>query len=410
MSDREAFLRAVAADPADDTVRLAFADWLDENGDPARAEFIRLQIQRERSGIELSLDDRREQVLLAAKQSEWFGPLAQLAKKDGFEYTVRRGFVESAVIYGRLLCGYAAALREHCPALTELDVLGVRGHGQSIAANIPGEVRTLRLEDWPFPDDARALAESSRSRHLESLSFWIGSENDEKVCRAIAASRAFPALQRVELIQMAGGLDAGADVPRLDAEADRLAALINTKRKTDLATVFRPCSELLPLADYVGWNLHGGLLPNGRQALLHTCIDNNAGDCVVFYFDATGQLLSGERITLTGSLHQEPDWRGYNEKELFALMAVRIGFRPAMIRVREFDAEQVLPGCWTRIYKYDGDVEYFVSSPDSTHQDYSGPREEQLESARTWLRRGWFCITHGGDAAWAGPDGTIHST
>ena len=46
-SDREAFLRAVCENPADDTPRLVFADWLDEHGDrpddPARAEFIRVQ-------------------------------------------------------------------------------------------------------------------------------------------------------------------------------------------------------------------------------------------------------------------------------------------------------------------------------------------------------------------------------
>lgn len=34
---------AVAAEPLETTVRLVYADWLDENGDPDRAEFIRLQ-------------------------------------------------------------------------------------------------------------------------------------------------------------------------------------------------------------------------------------------------------------------------------------------------------------------------------------------------------------------------------
>ena len=42
----EPFLRAICADPEDDTVRLVYADWLDENGDPDRAEFVRLQIRR----------------------------------------------------------------------------------------------------------------------------------------------------------------------------------------------------------------------------------------------------------------------------------------------------------------------------------------------------------------------------
>ncbi len=37
-------VRAIIACPADDSLRLIFADWLDENGDEERAKFIRLQI------------------------------------------------------------------------------------------------------------------------------------------------------------------------------------------------------------------------------------------------------------------------------------------------------------------------------------------------------------------------------
>jgi uncharacterized protein (TIGR02996 family) len=43
MSDREAFVAAIAGTPWDDTSRLVYADWLDEHGEPERAAFIRLQ-------------------------------------------------------------------------------------------------------------------------------------------------------------------------------------------------------------------------------------------------------------------------------------------------------------------------------------------------------------------------------
>jgi uncharacterized protein (TIGR02996 family) len=42
---RRAFLAAIHANPDEDTHRLVFADWLDENGDPDRAEFIRAQCE-----------------------------------------------------------------------------------------------------------------------------------------------------------------------------------------------------------------------------------------------------------------------------------------------------------------------------------------------------------------------------
>lgn len=44
----ESLLATVIAHPDDDAPRLVMADWLDENGDGARAEFIRVQCELER--------------------------------------------------------------------------------------------------------------------------------------------------------------------------------------------------------------------------------------------------------------------------------------------------------------------------------------------------------------------------
>jgi uncharacterized protein (TIGR02996 family) len=44
VSDEAAFLDALAANPADDTARLVYADWLDEHGEPAKAEYLRLVV------------------------------------------------------------------------------------------------------------------------------------------------------------------------------------------------------------------------------------------------------------------------------------------------------------------------------------------------------------------------------
>ena len=48
MTDREALLRAIIDHPDEDTPRLVYADWLDENGDSKRAAFIRAQIEYHR--------------------------------------------------------------------------------------------------------------------------------------------------------------------------------------------------------------------------------------------------------------------------------------------------------------------------------------------------------------------------
>src|SRR5947209_2333045 len=41
----EAFLQAIIEAPEDDAPRLVYADWLEDNGDPHRAEFIRVQVE-----------------------------------------------------------------------------------------------------------------------------------------------------------------------------------------------------------------------------------------------------------------------------------------------------------------------------------------------------------------------------
>jgi uncharacterized protein (TIGR02996 family) len=42
MSDEAAFLRTIQANPADTTAKLVYADWLDDHGEPERAEYLRL--------------------------------------------------------------------------------------------------------------------------------------------------------------------------------------------------------------------------------------------------------------------------------------------------------------------------------------------------------------------------------
>ena len=42
------FIDYMVAHPDEDTPRLVYADWLDDNGHAARAEFVRVQVERSR--------------------------------------------------------------------------------------------------------------------------------------------------------------------------------------------------------------------------------------------------------------------------------------------------------------------------------------------------------------------------
>jgi uncharacterized protein (TIGR02996 family) len=78
------FLQAIAEQPDDDTPRLVSADWLDEHGDPARAEFIRVQIELAKGvrGSRRRLElEARQRALLAAHGRAWAESVAVLLKK-----------------------------------------------------------------------------------------------------------------------------------------------------------------------------------------------------------------------------------------------------------------------------------------------------------------------------------------
>src|SRR5438094_91305 len=78
MSSHEAFLQAILDDPADDTRRLVYSDWLEENGDPERAELIRIQCELARGvddGPRLVALKTRERDLCRVNGPRWLGPL-----------------------------------------------------------------------------------------------------------------------------------------------------------------------------------------------------------------------------------------------------------------------------------------------------------------------------------------------
>src|SRR5262249_21254931 len=64
MTEREAFLQAIRADPDDDLLRLVFADWLDEQGEHEPADFIRVQCELEPVRHRLESQRTRELIRL----------------------------------------------------------------------------------------------------------------------------------------------------------------------------------------------------------------------------------------------------------------------------------------------------------------------------------------------------------
>jgi uncharacterized protein (TIGR02996 family) len=92
---RASFLAAIGQNPEDDSHRLVFSDWLEENGEPARAEFVRLQLTLAKMAPDdpgRSDAERREAELLAAHRAAWLTELPRWAQKER-HVVFRRGFV-----------------------------------------------------------------------------------------------------------------------------------------------------------------------------------------------------------------------------------------------------------------------------------------------------------------------------
>jgi uncharacterized protein (TIGR02996 family) len=93
MDQHEAFLQAVVEAPEDDAPRLVYADWLDEQGDSDRAEFIRLQCALAKlpaDAPQRPAMHQREEELLLLHSWEWAA---------GFGWRIQvwqfvRGFIE----------------------------------------------------------------------------------------------------------------------------------------------------------------------------------------------------------------------------------------------------------------------------------------------------------------------------
>jgi uncharacterized protein (TIGR02996 family) len=156
VNDRDALYSAILKHPAEDTPRLAFADWLEENGDNRYAAFIRKQIElakvpewdplwvralhRERNSLTGYLYDQF--VPTVPEGLEW-PPLTSFCR--GFPWHVESTGAEPFLV-----------------------------HAQRLFAAIPLQALTIdATERWRVPIDLTALFASPHLARLKQLSFTL---------------------------------------------------------------------------------------------------------------------------------------------------------------------------------------------------------------------------------------------
>lgn len=96
-SDGDGLRATIIAEPDDDIARLVYADWLDENGQPARAAFVRAQVraaQAEPFSPEALAYEAEAERALEGNRGAWTKALVSRVVRCEF----RRGFIEHAQV------------------------------------------------------------------------------------------------------------------------------------------------------------------------------------------------------------------------------------------------------------------------------------------------------------------------
>jgi uncharacterized protein (TIGR02996 family) len=211
--DQHALVRAITDNSDDDTPRLVYADWLEEHGDPARAEFIRLacRIAEREEVADVPFgdpDEERDRQLRDANAERW-GTELPAAPGVHYQFPGLRGFPTVGFQNPDDQCKHGDRILAATP------VEAVHFHraprlplGRWMKSEFPE--RTARLTAWWLPDGAEAglcdwlvSPRAARLRRLVlgncSVAAWTA------ILQAVAASRHLGRLEKLDVAEYQPG-------------------------------------------------------------------------------------------------------------------------------------------------------------------------------------------------------------
>jgi uncharacterized protein (TIGR02996 family) len=221
MLPHEAFLQAILEEPDDDAPRLVFADWLDDQGEAERAEFIRLQcLLADLPAYDSRQADleRRAALLLGAHEERW---TRGLRGRVAF-WAFARGFVEE-------VGAPTAQFVEQAPALFQLAPLRTVHLWHHNAIDLLAgchlhRLRHLDLSGSPLTDeDVLTLAGVAHLDGLRGLNLGSTGIGDAAV-HMLAHARGLAGLNELYLSSNQIG-NAGARALATTPQLQRLTAL-----------------------------------------------------------------------------------------------------------------------------------------------------------------------------------------
>ena len=309
-ADRAALVAGILANPDDDTPRLVAADWFEENGDSARGEFIRVQVNRARlpptdpQQPELAA---RELRLLKEHAERWMG--AHFAfKKCRF----RRGFIEYVHLHLTHFLHHRRELLALEP-VRDISLTGWMRATASLVSRVAGceelrHIETLRFHHQGPHKHPRGecaiLLDSPHLTGLKKLHFTMISVTTEER-RRIERSHAFARASDIMLPYMgwlpddpggwfSNGVPAGA---LANARALRVGGSSLPEATLNRLAAHACWKRLEELTVRIGWSqppaieaLSANLPPNVRTLRLNGGQQFEAGDAAVGLFERAGAL------------------------------------------------------------------------------------------------------------------------
>jgi uncharacterized protein (TIGR02996 family) len=197
MSSHAAFLQAITSAPEDDVSRLVYADWLDDNGDPRRAEFIRLQCRL--ASMDESDPERpdlldREWELLAVYRKRWEPGARTPLGKHLQDSDFTRGFLGRVDLPAKALLTHGEKMFRDYPVV-ELRLRDMKGRLRDIVTR-PWMASVAALElfhEVLSLDELRALTTSPHLGGLRRLTL----RNVALTPEGLGILTAWPGLRRL---------------------------------------------------------------------------------------------------------------------------------------------------------------------------------------------------------------------
>lgn len=172
----EPFYAAIRANPDDDLPRLVFADWLDENSQSERAEYIRLTcaIARQPEGELRNEWKTRAEQLFNKNRDNWFGPLPKLIT-DTLSRSLKydRGLISDISLSAALLRAHSRSLELFAPALRRAGIYSVgEMAGEVLSQESIRRLRSLTLSNVT-PNSLDRLTAHTELTELDRLTLSI---------------------------------------------------------------------------------------------------------------------------------------------------------------------------------------------------------------------------------------------